>query len=166
MKSIQQKMEACMNKDFITNTDMNSLPTPPSSWSIHNPTHTQTHTAVTTANPKPCHNRERVTPQSAQPLHSISDTQDKNGTPSPSQHTALHSQAITGTLERGWLSEGGRGGRADIVCPRDSTVCFFSSSGQLAAESSRGMRGGGQEEGYYQHLQCQSKNNLEGKYKA
>lgn len=50
---------------------------------------------------------------------------------SPSQHTALHSQAITGTLERGGLP----GGRADTLCPRDSTVGILRSSGQLAAES-------------------------------
>lgn len=106
MKSTQQKMEACMDMDVIT-LSITHIPTPIP------PPHPPTLTPVTTANPKPCHNRERVTPQSAQPLQFISHKRVKIKSHSNlSQHTALHSQAITGTLERGWLREGGGGKRA------------------------------------------------------
>lgn len=73
------------------------------------PIHPPTNTPVTTASPKPCHNRERVTLQSAKTssAHITQKGKDKKKKRhfSPSQHTALHSQAITGTLERGWLRE-------------------------------------------------------------
>lgn len=121
------------------------LSTAPCNSSIHPPTHTP----VTTANPKPCHNRERVTPQSAQPLQFISHKRGKIKRHfNPSQHTALHSQAITGTLERGWLREGGGGGwHTFFVKPLLGTLVlycgyhpiFWWDTGQLAAESNHSI---------------------------
>lgn len=65
-----------------------------------------------TAKPKPCHNRERDTA-----ISQTSSVHIKRGGggglqnhSNPSQHTALHSQAINGTLERGCLGEEGMGG--------------------------------------------------------
>lgn len=59
------------------------------------------------------------TPQSAKPLQFISHEKGGGRLQShsnPSQHTALHSQAINGTLERGCLGEGGGvGGRHGAV---------------------------------------------------
>lgn len=65
----------------------------------------------------------------------------------PSQHTALHSQAITGTLERCWLREGGAGqaGRHFLSNPSSGLVLYCGHllilcwcTGQLAADSNRG----------------------------
>lgn len=50
MKSTQQRMEACMDRDDNIHTHTPSSPPPP---------HPPTHTPVTTANPRPCHNREK-----------------------------------------------------------------------------------------------------------
>lgn len=64
------------------------------------------------------------TPQSAKPLQFISHKKGGGRLQShsnPSQHTALHSQAINGTLERGCLGEGGGVGgrhRAVLNCGR------------------------------------------------
>lgn len=113
MKSTQQKMEACMDRDVITLSNHTHIPTPLQSLSLllllHPPTNPPSHQL-----PLQTPNHAiigKVTPQSAQPLQFISHKRVKIKSHSNlSQHTALHSQAITGTLERGWLREGGRGG--------------------------------------------------------
>ena len=139
-----------MDRDVITLSHKHTLPLkhrPPPLPPNH------PHTPVTTANPKPCHNRERVTPQSAKPLQSISHKREKIKRHSnPSQHTALHSHAITGTLEWGWLREEGRGerGRHFLSNPPPSSglllhcghlliLCWYA-GGQLAAGSNHGRR--------------------------
>lgn len=112
--------------------------------------HSSTHTPVSTANPKPCHNRERVTPQSAKPLQFISHKKSKDK--KALQSITAHRTAL---LSHHWhlgerLAGGGRrrgAGRHFLSNPSSGLVlhcghllilCWY--TGQLAAESNHGRR--------------------------
>lgn len=156
MKSTQQKMEACMDKDIITlsNTHTHPRQSPSSSQLFHPPTHTHTNQL-----PPQTPNHAIMGKESHRNQHNLFSsyhTKRKKikSHSNPSQHTALHSQAITGTLERGWLREGGEG----CVCggqtfsvkhpPTSSGLVLYSGhllilcwyTGQLAANSNHGRR--------------------------
>lgn len=128
MKSTQQRMEACMDRDDNTHTHTHLLRPLPL---IHPPTHqlplqTPDHAII----------GKRATPQSAYPLQFISHNWEKiKSHSSPSQHTALHSQAITGTLERGWLREGRRG-----VCTQTISVKLLRGTSPALWASSGGTQ--------------------------
>lgn len=121
MKSTQQKMEACMDKDIttLTNTHTHPRQSPSSSQLFHPPTHTHTNQL-----PPQTPNHAIMGKESHRNQHNLFSsyhTKRKKikSHSNPSQHTALHSQAITGTLERGWLREGGEG----CVCGGQTFSC-------------------------------------------
>lgn len=114
----KHKNLSMQDRDFIivsihsfthTHTCLIFLPSP----FIHPPTHTP----VATANPKPCHNRERVTVQIriTSSLHITQKGKDKKALQSITAHGTSLSSHHWHLGER--LAEGGRrGGWVDIFC--------------------------------------------------
>ena len=149
MKSAaQQKMEACMDRDVVTlskthprththTPTLSNAPAPP-------PSSTHTHTQQLPLQTPNHAITGKESHRNQQNLFSSYHTKKRKikSHSNPSQHTALHSQAITGTLERGWLrgeEEGRTGGQTFSVvlyCGHLLILCWY--TGQLAAESNHG----------------------------